>query len=180
MLHNGQLASQMNPLVKEIKKITGKKMKTDADFARIAELEFKGSLYCVKKGNKTVTILPPEGLLATVIAGAKKSKSGPKAKAGIFIDEPAILKTTQENTDPDSLWNNGESEFVDERMVVVNRGRVTRTRPIFKQWSSDVEIFYNDEVVNKTDVIDWMRTAGREIGCFENRPTYGRFEVEEI
>lgn len=45
LMHNGRLADPLDPLVKDIKKLSCKRPKTEADLERITKLEFLGSLY---------------------------------------------------------------------------------------------------------------------------------------
>ena len=69
-------------------KISGKRIKTDADLEELARLEFQGSLYFGKEG----PFLPAQVIEASIIDGAKKSKDGLKAKAGMFVEKGAILE----------------------------------------------------------------------------------------
>src|SRR5512147_548873 len=83
LMHNGQLANPINPIVKDIKKISGKRDKTEADLEELARLEWYGSLY-LDEGRPCI---PGEVLEATFLAGSKKKKKGPQAKAGVFCDQ---------------------------------------------------------------------------------------------
>ena len=45
MMHNARLANPLDPLVQEIKKLTGKRKKTEDDLLQIARLEWEGGFY---------------------------------------------------------------------------------------------------------------------------------------
>jgi hypothetical protein len=172
--HNAQLSNPLNYYAKEIKKISGKRKKTDADLERMAELEFKGGLYCDENERP---ILPAEGIEAIVVAGAKKSKEGPTAKAGVICSKHFLL-TYDGPEKADDLW--ADKDFVLQASVRVNNSRIIRTRPIFRDWKCDVELEYNTEMCNEEQVIGWLKTTGEQCGSFDWRPKYGRFIVEKI
>ena len=74
ILHNGQLVNPLNPISKEMKKISSKRAKTESDYEELARLEFMGSLYL---NEKKEPVIPGECIEATLINAAKKSKKGP-------------------------------------------------------------------------------------------------------
>lgn len=170
LVHNGSLADPLNPIVKEMKKYTGKRDKTEADHAHLSKLEWYGGLY--QEDGKLV--IPGEMVEAMLIEGAKKKKKGPAAKAGLVCERsfPIIYEGPQ---DIDELWEDGGFRFTTG--VKVQRNRVMRTRPIFKKWELDLEIFYLDALLNKSDIEEFLRTAGIMIGLGTWRPKFGRFEV---
>lgn len=173
ILHNGQLADPLNKFVKEIKKVSSKKAKTEADHERMAELEFKGSLY-VDENQRP--ILPPEGIKACLVSGAKKTKEGQIAKAGVWVSDSALLEYDGPKT-ANELW---EDENFRLRSKVVMQGKsVMRTRPIFRKWAVEIKVVYNPAMCNPEQVLKWLRTCG-EYGSFDWRPDYGHFTVEEI
>jgi len=178
--HNGALADQTAKVPKMMKEISGKKSKTDADYERLAELEFQGSLYMGKDG----PILPAEVIEATMICGAKKVRQGPKAKAGAFVAEHASLQYKHPQTGDDGprtrdeLWSDESFRIV--AGVRVQTNRVMRTRPIFHDWECEFTVRYDDDQVNSSDVIEWFRYAGIQVGFGDWRPKYGRFTIEEV
>jgi hypothetical protein len=173
ILHNGQLSDPLNKFTKELKKVTSKKMKTDADHERVAELEFLGGLYVNEDGR---VILPPEGIKACVVSGAKKTKEGQIAKAGVWVSSPALLEYDGPQT-PAKLWE--DERFRIRTKVVVERKTVMRTRPIFRKWAATVEVSFNPSICNAEQVLKWLTTCG-EYGSFDWRPDYGHFTVEAL
>ena len=184
IMHNGQLADRKCIYVQEIKKINAKKKnRTDEDFDRLERLEWEGGLWL----HEGAPCLPPDSIHACVIEGARKTKSGKKATAGVWCDEPARLvfegpqpKQGTETTIPlrelDKLY--AEPRFVDSRGCKVQRARIMRTRPIFRTWSATIELTYDPKQVDEGDLREWVTTAGAEVGMGDYRPRFGRFVVE--
>jgi len=174
LMHNGQLADPLNKFAKAMKKISGKRGKTDEDFAELARIEFLGSLYTDKTGKP---VLPGELIEATIVKGAKQKKKGPKAKAGIIVDGNAPLiysgpKTAEQLVKDDS--------FRLATPVKVQQSRVVRTRPKFDEWECEFTVHYLPDQVDTDDLKDWLEVAGRVCGFGDWRPRYGRFEVVEV
>jgi hypothetical protein len=174
LMHNGQLSDPLNKWAKALKKISGKRGKTDDDFAEMARIEFLGGLYTNKAGEP---VLPGELIEATIVAGAKKKKKGPAAKAGIIVDGNAPLvykgpKTAEELCKDESFRN--------ATPVKVQQNRVVRTRPQFDQWECEFTVHYLPDQVDAADVRDWVEIAGRVCGFGDWRPRFGRFEVVEV
>jgi hypothetical protein len=173
-MHNGDLANPLNPIVKEQKKISKKRNKTEADLEELARLEFYGSLYV---SDNPGIIIPAEVLEACINGGARKFKEGMLAKSGMVVMEHAKLIFKGPQTVKE-MWEDGRFTF--QKMVVVSRARILRTRPIFDQWSCDVEVSYEDSVCDAGQIHRWLEKAGQIVGLCDWRPRYGRFEVEAV
>jgi hypothetical protein len=174
LCHNGQLANPLNDLARQMKKISGKRNKTDADLEELARLEWYGSLY-LDDGRRPC--LPGEVLEAAFVEAAKRQKRGKQAQAGILCpsnyrleyDGPANL---------DELWE--RPEFRLTVGVRVKNNRVMRTRPRFPTWTASIEVQYDDALLNANEVRDIVRRTGSEIGLGDWRPRFGRFEAQEL
>jgi hypothetical protein len=175
IMHNGELANPLNPIVKEQKKISGKRGKTEADLEELARLEFIGGLYY---SDNPGVILPAEVLEATINGGARKFKEGMSAKAGLVVMEHAKLEFLDNGLTPQELWEKEQYRF--QKMVTVARARILRTRPIFDNWSADIEVTYEDTVCDTSQVYKWLKKAGEIVGLCDWRPRYGRFTVEAL
>ncbi len=173
ILHNGQLANPLNKFSKSLKEVSSKRTKTDADFERMAKIEFKGGLYMNSNG----PCLTAEIIEALAIAGAKKVKDGQNAKAGLMVTKAADLGYEGPRT-ADELWEDENFRLVVG--VKVGKNRVMRTRPIFRNWSAVVEVEYEDTMANESRVVEWFQRAGREVGACDWRPKHGRFTVEQV
>lgn len=173
VMHNGQLADPMNPIAREMKKVSGKRAKTEADYERLAELEFRGGLY-LSGGEPCI---PGENLEAVIIEGAKKMKRGPQARAGIISDGLHPLEYDGPR-DADGLWS--DPEFRLSVGVRVQKARVMRTRPIFRRWSAEVFVDFMPGQLNAHEIDEFMVSAGTVIGVCDWRPKFGRFTAERV
>lgn len=172
--HNGQLANPLYTWNKKIKPIKDKRKKTEADIELINKLQFYGSLYLNNKGNP---IIPADTIEACLINGAKKTKSGPKAKSGIFVEEDSEIVYDGPKT-KEELWESPQHRY--EKIVVIQRQRILTVRPIFKDWSLKTQVTYIPELVNKEDILTWAYDGGMQCAIGDYRPKFGRFSVKEF
>lgn len=190
LLHNGQTADPRNKFAKDLKAVSGKRKKTDADHDQMAKIEWTAGLYIGTINGRTTTTVPAHVLESVMIAGAKKSKRGPSCKSGVFIDQDADLDfrgkpsgdmTSQEFEDAlHKLYKDGFHHLTTG--VKVGTSRVMRTRPKFSNWSARFDLEYDDEVLTLGDLKDIAADAGRLVGVGDWRPKFGRFlaEVEAL
>lgn len=171
MIHNGRLANPMDPYARQIKVITSKGKKTESDYEEIARLEHEGGLYLNDAGR---VIVPSNMIEGAITEGAKKSKRGKLAKAGMFVVDDALLEYDGPQ-DAKGLWQ--DRRFVDQRIVKVGMARVLRTRPIFRDWRFKFVLNYLPDVLNRHEIVEAISVAGVLIGLGEMRPRYGRYDV---
>lgn len=168
--HNGQLKDPLNQFAKAMKNITTKRKKTESDYRELAEIEFRGSLYMSNTG----PIIPALTIQAALTAGARKSKDGRLAEAGIIVNNHAELHYDGPRTVEGLL---ADPEF---RIVVpcgVQGNAVIRTRPIFRNWSATFEIDYLEEILNQATIMGCVRNSGMYCGVGDWRPRNGRFAI---
>jgi len=170
LMHNGQLVDPMNKFTKAMKEIRDRKDKTDAGLAELARLEWHGSLY-LKDGRPCI---PGAMMEACLVEAAKKVKKGKQARAGIICPEDSPL----DYEGPKSIEELFESGFKLTVQCVIKRDRIMRTRPMFKKWGALVDIWYDDIMFNRSDIINMLKTAGDYIGIGDWRPKFGMFTVE--
>jgi hypothetical protein len=171
LLHNGQLADPLNEHAKALKEVSGKRKKTDADHAEMARIEWHGSLYL---DDKQRPVVPGENIEAMLVKAGKKQRLGEQFKAGILSNGLWVIKHDGPQTIK-ALWE--DKRFRDRRGARVAGSKVMRTRPIFRSWSINFSVQYLPELLNESQVIEAVRTAGRIIGLCDYTPKYGRFEV---
>lgn len=174
VFHCGMLADPLYEGSKRMKEITSKKRKTDADLEQLARLEFTYSLYVNELGEP---IVPSEVLRGCLIAGAKRSREGVQAKAGLYLNANAPL-IYEGPRDAAGLF--AKKEFVFRSIESVNRNRVVRTRPRFDTWAAEFEAEIDDELLSERSLEQIVATAGRVIGIGERRPTFGRFTSSRV
>lgn len=169
LMHRGGLADPLDSFAQQLKKITGKRNKTEADHAELARIEWYGSLYVDEQQRPC---LPAEVVEATLVNAAKKIRRGVQVKAGLLVPTSLPLIYAGPTT-IESLWL--DIRFRLRTPVTVDRKRVIRTRPMFSQWSATLILQYDESLLNESEVIDIIRTAGELIGFGDWRPRFGRF-----
>jgi hypothetical protein len=179
IVHNGELADPFYAFSQEIKKISGKRKKTEADHEMMAKLEWRGGLYV----NEGKLIVPSDCFEASLVGAAKLSRLGKDAARGLFVEDHLLIEGdgVPESVDEAALDEMYDSrKFVFRKGVRVGTAKVMRTRPIFGTgWSARATIVFNDAVFNKQQIEDLAESAGSQIGLCEWRPRYGRFAVSE-
>jgi hypothetical protein len=171
LLHSGALVDPMNHFAQEMRKISTKREKTDAELEQLSRLEWYGGLYL----HEGKPCLPGEVLEAALTEGAKRTKRGRQAQAGIVCraNYPLIYDGP---TELEALWQ--DPAFRLTVGVRVQRNRVMRTRPRFPKWACEFELQYDAHLLNASQIRDIVQRVGRDIGIGDWRPRFGRFEVE--
>ena len=175
LLHNVQLASPLNPYAKKLKALNSKRVKTDEDRLEIARVEFEGSLYF---DPDLGPYLPGQNLLRSLIGGARLSKAGKKIERGVVVSDYMLPLIYTGPRDVEGLWGDGESPFIDIRPVSVQRNKVDRCRPIFREWVIEAEILVDPKAIDLDEFREVAQNAGALEGVGDYRVMYGRYSVE--
>lgn len=174
IMHNGQTADPLNKFAIEMKSVTSKgAKKTTKDMEELTRIEFLAACYTDDKGE---IALPADNLVALVIQGCRQNKRGKLATAGVIETQPYYPLIYKGPRKPAELYE--EPRFVDRRLVVVNRGRVVRTRARFDEWQLPISLLVDTNKINLTHVHDAIVQAGESVGLCDYRPRFGRFRVE--
>ena len=173
LMHNGLLADPLNPHARSIAQVAAKRRKTEADHVRMAELEFLGGLYL----SNGAPCIPAEMIQAALVKAAAQERRGPKAKAGLVVRQDLRLDYDGP-TDPHALWQ--DTSFRLRSPVRIGMSKIMRTRPMFREWSSELSVDFLPSLLNPQDVVSFLVTAGEQIGIGDWRPRFGRFWVEEL
>ena len=169
------------PINEQKKEITRKRgtNRTDADDARLRELETIGSLWLDSADKPTI----PGAALRTVIeTGSRKLKQGPQVREGLVVISTSFdYDRERYGVDLDMLQKS--VQFTTS--VVVQRNRILRTRAKFDcPWSCTFEVDVDDELVSKSQLEQWLDIGGRRIGLGDWRPEksgeFGRFKLASI
>lgn len=172
IMHNGRFVDPSYWASKELKAISSKRGKTEADLAEMAKIEFLGSLYL--NADKEV-ILPDTVIEATLIEGARKSKRGKQAQAGMFVQGHAVLEYGEQLA-PAALWEKEQYRlYVGVR---IGQAKVMRMRPIFKDWSAVIVVNFDDALLSEKEIPQFAEAAGHQVGLCDWRPKHGRFTVQ--
>lgn len=175
MMHSDKLANPLHPATKAHKELTGKRKKTDDDHLAIAKSEFIAGVYF----DERVGIhIPGANFDATFLSGAKLQKLGTHWKRGALVmTDRASLEFAGPST-PESLWE--DQRFVDCRGVKVGQAKIMRYRPIFLNWTVQLEVAVNTDVLDLQEAKKAISDSGMLIGVCEYRPRFGRFEVAYV
>lgn len=175
IMHNVQAADPYNPFARAMKEFTSKRKKTDGDLLEIDRLKFLSGLYY---DAEVGPYLPAPNVFRALIEAGTITKSGKKIERGVtFLSRLAPLEYNGPRT-PDELWgDNGDTPFVDRRIVVVNRSRIPGVRPIFPDWSATFDIEIDPDIIDRDEFEAIAGRAGR-VGVGDFRRFYGKFTVK--
>jgi hypothetical protein len=171
MFHNERLANPLDPITRELKKLTSVKKKTDETLEEMMRIEWLGGLYL----KDDTVVVPSDCVLATLKQAARKCKRGKDVESSVFCEQDVFPLIYDGPKDVDALF--ADARFRDYRGVGVNGKRVMRSRPIFRWWQLNVEVQFDPEIVNDEDLTQWFDIAGKQIGLCERRPRFGRFVI---
>lgn len=171
LMHAGRLCDPLDPISRELARITGKRLKTASDHREIARIEWFGGLWLADGA----PCIPAEAIEAAFIAGARMQRRGKQAAAGIEVDGPARLFYDGPQ-DIDELWK--QERFRLRVPVRVGAARTMRTRPRFDTWNVDVRASYLPSLLSPPLIADIFAASGFARGLGDWRPRFGRFRVE--
>lgn len=170
LMHNARLSNPLDPAAKAVKKVSGKRNKTDDDHAEMAHLEFIGSLYYDPDAGPHI---PADNIWRCLYDAAKKSKRGPRVKEGVLVTTDVNPLGYHGPREPEKLWADENFRFF--ASAKVGQVRVTRCRPIFRNWKVQADGILDTNVLDFTELEQVAETAGLLIGLGDWRPKFGRF-----
>lgn len=173
IMHCGRLADPLDPISKDLARLTHKRAKTEADHDEIGRVEWNGGLW-LDGGRPCV---PADALMATFVEAAKSRRRTMQAEAGLVVDRNAPLMYDGPD-DMDKLWE--DERFRLRAGVNVNGARTMRTRPIFDDWSVEFTAHYLPTLLDRDEVYELYALAGFTRGLGDWRPQNGTFEVVMI
>jgi hypothetical protein len=168
VIHNIRLANPLDPYVKALKAITGKRKKTEDDHAELMRLEWEGGLY---HDDDLGPYVPASYPVATLRASAALTKHKASLQRGMMVtavDGGDRVPIEYEGPrDIKRMWADQET-FLDFRAVRVGQARTFRARPRFPDWAVTFRVVLDPEVID-ADVFESINErAGRLIGCAES------------
>ena len=171
LMHNSRLANPLDPIVKEIKRYTGKRKKTDEDHETIARLEHAGGLYI---DPDVGPYIPGDNIMRCLFDAAKLTKQGAAITRGLFIKTDVNPLAYKGPRTTEELWTKGYKHMAS---VKVGTQRVMRCRPWFTDWATEAIGILDPSVLELDDIGTIANNAGQMIGLCEwrNSPRHGRF-----
>lgn len=178
IMHSPKTVNPLHPLAIAMKPYKSKRKKTDEDYLRISDLEWEAGVYW---DDNVGLHIPNECIAATLKAGAKFNKNGAAVARYCHIITPMAPLDIGIEQCYDDLKTN--QRYRDVRSVCIKGERVNRTRPRFDQWTTQFEMFFEDDKIDIDAIALAFENAGSYVGLCEMRDRgYGRFNVriEEI
>ncbi|GJE41019.1 hypothetical protein [Methylobacterium soli] len=172
LMRSARLVDPLDPISREIAAITRKRARTDADIARIDELEWTGGLWA----RSGVPCVPGEAIEAMVAEAAKLRRASKAVRAGFLVPEAPLLVYDG----PQDLGDlRCDPRFRLRVPVSIGPRKIMRTRPRFPAgWRLSFEAHFLPDVLNPGDVREFLNLAGHRIGLGDWRPRFGRFDAQ--
>lgn len=140
------------------------------------KLEAETALYKDADGN----IYEPASHIEGALKVASKTLKIPGRRGATY----SKLVGSALSINPDAILHKKAKYEIDSRPVVIQRARVVRYRPIFKEWELSFEIMIADEQLPPEVVKLALEHAGQYVGIGDFRPgrggKYGKFMVTEF
>ena len=171
LVHNSRLSNPLDPAAKELKKLTGKRNKTDEDYLNLARVEFAGGLYI---DDVAGPYIPDQNIHRMLLDAGKLNKLGMKVTRGLFVESPINPIGYKGPRDEQGLWDAG---FYNQSSVKNGTNRVMRTRPWFREWAVQADIAIDPSILDIREVETIAANAGRFVGLGDWRPRFGRFNA---
>lgn len=172
LMHNERLANPLDPIVQEMKAVTARRKKTDADYAELAEIEFRGGLYF---DEKLGPVIPDRVIRASLIEAARKLRLGKDITENVLLLE---MSSKLEYDGPRTVAGLWQKKFYDQRMVGNQKVRVLRTRPKFPAgWSVLVQLQFDDDALDERN-LETVLKRSENLGLCDYRPLYGTFSTK--
>jgi len=172
LMHNVRLASPLNPYAKRLAALNAKRGKTDEDRLEIARVEFEGGSYWA---DVIGPFIPATALRRSLVGGARLIKAGKKIERGVVVTDYMLPLVYDGPRDIEGLWGGGQSPFVDQRIVAIQRQKIDRCRPIFRTWLIEAEVIADPQVIEFGEFCEVARLAGEMEGIGDFRAMYGRY-----
>lgn len=173
--HDDKTANPFNEYTKKMKAISSKRKKTEDDLFEMASIEWEASLYHTQQKGYFIKAECFEG---TFLAAAKSFKLGQVFKQAFRIPTDPVFKFKHNKLTPSELFQ--MDEYKDFRTVKVNNSKILRCRPIFNEWSTVIEIWYDETRLDESDILKFVEYGGKYIGVCDYRPKFGRFNATQI
>lgn len=177
LMHSSRGSNPLDPMTKAHKELTSKRKKTDDDHEAIARSEWRLGLYWSEGIGPYIPLM---NVRASLVSGAKFNKLGASVKRSTVMTEMSAPLEYKGPRDPDAMFADGR--FIDCQSVKVGQSRLMRTRPVFPEWALQCELAYDEEQIERDQLVLAFENAGRLIGLGDFRAecggTFGRYRVD--
>lgn len=177
LMHNARLSDPLDEYARKIKKVSGKRNKTEDDHREMADLEWLGGIY---HDADLGPFVPGQNIERCLCDAAKKIKLGTVVKSALIIESNINALAYDGPRDLTALLN--DTNYRHRWSAKVSTSRVMRTRPHFRQWATYADGQFDNTQIDLDQIVQVVGIAGRIIGLGDWRPRYGKFvgHVEQI
>jgi hypothetical protein len=117
--------------------------------------------------------IPGANVEKCMVEAGRVTRQGKQVERGLFVTDmeaPLIYKGPR---DTDGLWS--DLQFRSMMSVKVGTSRVMRCRPLFPDWTIEVNATMDPAQLNLDTLQAIVNDAGQMVGLGDYRPRYGRF-----
>ena len=168
-------ADPLHPIAMKLAEQTSVRKKTAEHHRAIERIEFEAGIYLNDDG----PFIPADMFQKCLVQGARLTKDGKKIERGVMVLENAALKYKGPR-DMAGLY--ADRQFIYRKTVVISGRRTARTRPIFREWGAEFDVFFDDKMADQRVIVAAAVAGGNYIGIGQRRPdkggSFGRFRVE--
>ena len=177
--NNPQTVDPFNKFSKAMKAITKKRTgKTEDDLVELGNVETESKLYFDEKlGVYVPTRWLTEAICTGAFAVIKIGKD--KMRGGIFaVEDKAKLNYAGSGKVKTILDVVRDPQFRHRALLPQGQVRVPKDFPIFKDWSFETQIEFDDTVVDFAGLKAVVERTAKYVGFGDFRPTFGRATAE--
>lgn len=174
LMNSNRGVNPSEPLVKELKKLTAKRNKSDDDNDKIMEIKWNLALYYDKQKGPYIPAVNVEGCIRDA---AKKIKRGKDVSASIRVDPDFIPLEYEGPRTKEGLWTFRDNLFKDIRVGKIQGSSVVLCRPRFNHWKISFDLAFDEEVFNLDQIRNFLAYGGKFGGLCDYRERYGKFSA---
>ena len=183
IMHNGRTANPLDEYSRKLKKLSGKRGKTEDDYEAMAQCELEAGLYW---SDELGVYLPCDNIQRMFLDACKKVKLG-RQSVGILVDaEYGCPINFEHSRNYKKLTSLPKYRF--QKVVSVSTAKVVRTRPLIPTgWTCEIPVELDPDLIDLDQFLQICDIAGNRIGVGDWRPgaprtpgQFGRFVVEEV
>lgn len=150
-----------------------KRGKTLDDEARLRELEWELALYL---DADIGPYIPGKNIKAMLIKAATKWRRGADIERSLVVVQYRVPLDYDGPRDQAGLWASGFRYTAMVTNAGMNRGRVTRCRPMFMDWGVQATLAYDPEDLDG-DFLQLVAERAQKLGLGDYRPEFGAFSA---
>ncbi|WP_292663280.1 hypothetical protein [Nitratifractor sp.] len=174
LMNNPQTVDPFNYYAKLKKPLTAKRKKTDEDLLEIRRIEVEGKLFF---DDDLGIYIPARWIMAAIAKNSHALTKIAKAKirGAVFPVQNRVklhydgMRNVKSKTD---IVKN--DRFITTLILQQQQVRLAKNFPIFHQWSFEIDLDFDDAIVDFSDMKHIIEYSAKYNGFGDFRPSYGR------